>query len=145
MKAQLSIDFIFAMTLLLIFSLGLMSFAFEEKEEVETLNHAAKVRVFAISLRDMINKVYAMGPGFAVVKDIPFTLGSKDNVTITVSTERKVTVVAYIEGKKYTVTETLQVPIFENTSVIIENETTKKIVIKYEDGRGVILERANGN
>ncbi|WP_054841100.1 hypothetical protein [Thermococcus peptonophilus] len=68
-RGQLSIDVIFALTLITLTVLSLVSLASHQVESAELMDKTSKLKVFAIDLRDTVVKVYSSGgPGFSVKK-----------------------------------------------------------------------------
>lgn len=139
-RAQLSLDLMFAVTLVALTVLSLISLATHEVEGAHTFDASAKVKVFAIDLRDTVTKVYAVGDGFAVMKEVPFELESGDYVKVTLdgpSSELKVE--AELGGTKYTTVQKIPVPIASNTTVTLTPSNNEFWVIcEYNETAGGI-------
>ena len=120
MKAQISIDFLIALTLITITAVNLISLGLSQMKDAETFDTSSKLKVFAIDVRDTVAKVYSSGRGFKIRKSWPFNLGPGDNITIALQTPGMLNITAFIGGEKYIVIEKLQVPITQNTSVILQ-------------------------
>ncbi|HII60342.1 hypothetical protein [Pyrococcus horikoshii] len=133
MRSQVSIDFLIALTLVTITALNLISLGLTQMEEAKSFDLSSKVKVFAIDVRDTVTKVYSCGEGFAVKKTWPFELNPGDEIIVSLETSGIVNVTLITGGKRYTVIERLQVPIAENSSVILTTEK-RNFWIKFEGG-----------
>jgi len=119
-RAQLSLDLMFAVTLVALTVLGLISLATHEVEGAQTFDASAKLKVFAIDIRDTVTKVYAAGEGFGVMKMVPFELENGDYVKVTLDgPSGELRVEAEIGGTKYTTVQKIPVSIASNTTVTL--------------------------
>ncbi|ASJ03309.1 hypothetical protein A3L09_08590 [Thermococcus profundus] len=119
-RGQITFDFMIAFVLILITVTGIISVASGERANAETFDTAAKLKVFAVDLRDTVAKVYSIGPGYTVVKRVPLKLESGESINVTLnSTSGRVEVVAAVGGKTLRVYQRLPVPIHSTSSVTL--------------------------
>ncbi|NJE00516.1 hypothetical protein [Thermococcus sp. JdF3] len=137
-EAQLSLDLLFAVTLMTLTVVSLISLATHEVEGARNLDTSTKVKVFAIDLRDTIVKVYAAGDGFAVKKTPPFELKSGEYLEITLNeTSNELKVEAEINGGKYTTVQRIPVPLISNSTVTLTPSNNELwIVCQYNETAG---------
>ncbi|WP_297470078.1 hypothetical protein [Thermococcus sp.] len=141
-RGQVSIDLMFAVVLILITALGVISWGNNQKAETATFGNAAYVKVFAVDIRDSVAKVYAHGPGFEVVKEPPFPMSEGDWVNVSLNTNGTLVVVANLGGLEYRVVQRLQVPVAVPSHVLLtpENRTLVIKAVRLESGGvGVVL------
>jgi outer membrane murein-binding lipoprotein Lpp len=140
-RGQISIDLLFAVTIISITMMGVMSVALNEKVETQTFGTSAQLRVLAIDVRDTMARVYAAGPGMSVVKRPPIALGTGDWINITAYQNGSLVIRALIGGKQYLVIQKLQVPPGTTSSVLLTptNETFRIEAVKVGDGVEVLL------
>ncbi|WP_054840506.1 hypothetical protein [Thermococcus sp. JCM 11816] len=122
-RGQLSIDVIFAFTLITLTVLSLVSLASRQVESAELTDKTSKLKVFAIDLRDTVTKVYSSGPGFSVKKTVPMNLRAGDKITVVLnSTSGRLDVSAVIGGgEHYRVYQNLPVPLVATTNVTLNS------------------------
>ncbi|AMQ18916.1 hypothetical protein [Thermococcus peptonophilus] len=121
-RGQLSIDVIFALTLITLTVLSLVSLASHQVESAELMDKTSKLKVFAIDLRDTVVKVYSSGPGFSVKKTVPMNLSAGDEITVVLnSTSGRLEVSAVIGGERYRVYQNLPVPLVATSSVTLNS------------------------
>lgn len=139
-RGQISIDLLFAVTLVSLTMLSLVSIATQETVASGTLDATAKLKVFSVDLRDTIVKAYSLGTGFSVQKRLPFTLGSDDEVRIILnSTSRNLMILATLDGRSYNTTQRIAVPITRDSSIKLQpNDTTFWISIVYNETEGTV-------
>ena len=147
MRAQLSIDLLLAVALVSITLVGLVNIAQENIAGAKEMDGAAKVKVFAIDLRDTVAKVYAAGDGFAVKKTFPFKLDGGDYVVVYLnSTSKTVQVTARLGGNLYTTLQPLQVPLLADSSVTLTpSDPSLWVVCEYNEtlgGRNVEVKKS---
>ncbi|WP_457752214.1 hypothetical protein [Thermococcus sp.] len=138
MRGQISLDFLFAVTLIAILSLNLVYLGSSQKTQAETFDLTTKAKVFAISVRDSVAKVYAMGDGFKVNKTLPFTLGPGDSVVVTLDNRTNSVIVSgSVGGKAFYISQKSQVPIYYKSQVVL-NETMESfwIIASYNSTEG---------
>ena len=140
-RGQLSIDLLFAVTIISITMMGVMSVALNEKVETQTFGTATQLRLLSIDVRDTMARVYAAGPGMSVVKDSPVKLNHGDWINITAYQNGSLVVRALIDGRQYTVVQRLQVPIGVGSSVLLTpgDETFTIEAVKVGDSVEVVL------
>ena len=139
-RGQISIDLLFAVTLVSLTMLSLVSIATQETVASSTLDATAKLKVFSIDLRDTIVKAYSLGTGFSVQKRLPFILGSDDEVRIILnSTNGNLVIYATLDGRSYNTTQRIAVPITRDSSITLyPNDTTFWISIVYNKTEGTV-------
>ena len=119
-KGQISLDFLFAVTLISILTLNLVYIGTTQKTQAETFDLTTKAKVFAIDVRDSVAKVYAMGDGFKVKKDLPFRLQSGDSVVVLLDNVTDVIVImGTVGGKRFYVEQKSQIPIYVRSKVVL--------------------------
>ncbi|ASI98346.1 hypothetical protein [Thermococcus celer] len=118
-KGQISLDFLFAVTLIAITMVNLVHIASIEQAHSEAFDTVAKLKAFSIDVRDTVVKAYAVGDGFTVRKRLPIELDSGDEVTIKLIAPSNITIDAYIGGESYHVVQRAQVPIYKNSKVTL--------------------------
>ncbi len=136
MRGQISLDAIFAVTLITITIMSLVSLSSHEVNGVKSLGDAARLKVFAISLRDTVVQVYSTNGNFSVRKELPLKLGQGDWVNVTLnSTAGTLRVVARIGGNEYITMEKIPVFLESTSSVVLTAENnTLWVVGRYEKG-----------
>ncbi|AEH24747.1 hypothetical protein [Pyrococcus yayanosii] len=121
MRGQLSLDFLLAFLLISITALNLTYLAVGEKVKAEEFDTVAKLKVFAIDVRDTVAKVHSMGGGFSIRKEYPFELKPGDRIIVILdNTTNVIKIEATINGRVYSVIQRSQVPIYEQTLVILD-------------------------
>ncbi|CAD5243409.1 hypothetical protein [Thermococcus camini] len=136
-KGQISLDFLFAVTLVMITMLNVVYIATSEKGNAETFDVTARLKVFSVDIRDTVAKVYASGNGFSVRKTSPFPLKSGERIVVRLKAEdNTITVIGVIGGKRYTVVQKSPVPIYQDDSIQL-NPTRDEIwiVAREEEGK----------
>ncbi|GAB6136313.1 hypothetical protein [Thermococcus henrietii] len=118
MRGQVSLDLLFAVTIISITMLSVMNVALSEKTETEVIGTSAQLKAFAIDLRGTVARLYA-APGMTVLKTAPLKLRSGDWINVTLKSEGYLIVKAHIDGKDYVVVQKLQVSPGANSSVIL--------------------------
>ncbi len=122
-EGQITFDFMIAFMLISVTVAGAVSLANGELSTANTIDKTARLKAFAVDVRDTVTKVYSIGGGFTVVKDCPIELGKGDSISITLnSSSNSVTVEAVLSGKRYLVVQRLQVPVYTTTSVTLDEK-----------------------
>jgi hypothetical protein len=139
-RAQLSIDLLFAITLISLTAVSLISLSTHEAEGARTFGTLAQLKVFSIDLRDTVTKVYSIGDGFSVQKRAPFSLGPGENITVTLNAStNSVEIRAVIGGRKYKTAQQVPVPIVSNSSVTLNSTVqTFWVVATYNETAGMM-------
>lgn len=146
-KAQLSLDLLFAVTLMTLTVVSLISLATHEVEGARAFDASTRLKVFTIDLRDTVTKVYAAGDGFAVRKTIPFELKSGEYVKVILNaTSNELKVEAEINGGKYTTVQRIPVPLISNSTVTLTPSNNELwIVCQYNETAGGIDVKVSEN
>lgn len=140
-RGQISIDFLFAVTLVMITMLNVVYIATSEKGSAETLDTAARLKVFAVDIRDTVAKVYATGEGFKVRKESPIPLKGADSINITLSEKTNtIIVIGNIGGRKYTTVQRSPVPIHQYESILITPDKSEIWIKATENGGEIYVE-----
>ncbi|ASJ16876.1 hypothetical protein A3L04_07210 [Thermococcus chitonophagus] len=133
---QLSIDFLFAITLVTLLSVGIIGIGLQETKNSKALSIASEVKVFAISVRDLITKAYSMGPGYSVKMTLPFSISPGDFVNVSLS-GNVLSIYANISGTMYSTSLKIPVGVTSNTSVLLtENSPSFWIIVFYNETEG---------
>jgi len=120
-KAQISLDLLFAILLILLTLVNLTYLATSETAHSEMFSTISEVKTFSISLRDHITKVYAVGEGFKKKEVFPFNLESGESIRIHLnSSSNSIIINATIDGKSYTITQRSDVPL-KDSNVTLTN------------------------
>lgn len=137
-KGQLSIDFMFAVVLVMITVLDLIYIASSEQARAEDFDVAAKVKAFTIDIRDSVVKGYSIGDGYKIRKEVPLELSSGDSVTVILDQDTNtVKVLASVGGKSYYSEQKVPIPIYRSSSVILTSANEDLwIVVDYNEGEG---------
>ena len=136
-RGQISLDFLFAVTLITITMLNLVYIADSERAHSETFDTIAKLKAFSVDIRDSVVKVYAAGDGFTVRKELPIKLSSGDRVAVSLVTPNSIVVNASLGGRGYTVVQRSPVPIYRNSSVTLtDTKGDFGIVATYNETEG---------
>jgi len=138
MRAQISLDAIFAFTLITLTVLSLVNLSAQEVGGVKSLDTAAQLKVFAISLRDAVVQVYSTEGNVSLRKELPFNLSSGEWVNVTLNSTGTLWVVARIRGKTYVTME--RVPVFIGSSTEVSlgpGSDVLWVVGRYNDTTGV--------
>ena len=121
-KGQISLDFLFAVTLISILTLNLVYIGTTQKTQAETFDLTTKAKVFAIDVRDSVVKVYAMGDGFGIKKTLPFQLQAGDYVVVTLDNVTDVIIVrGEVGGKEFRTEQKSPVPIYRESTVTLRS------------------------
>ena len=139
-RAQLSIDLLFAVTLISLTVMSLISLSTHEAEGARTFDTLAQLKVFSVDLRDTVTKVYAVGGGFSVRKAAPFELNPGDRIVVTLNASTDtLEVSALVGGRTYRTTQPLPVPLLSNSSVTLNSTVqTLWITARYNETAGMV-------
>ncbi|WP_297509195.1 hypothetical protein [Thermococcus sp.] len=118
-RGQISMDLLFAVTIISLTVVSLMNVALSEKIEVENFGRTAQLKLFAIDVRDTIARVYSAGSGMMVVKSSPLILEEGEWINITAFKNGTLKVLASIGGREYIVVERLQISPGNTSSVLL--------------------------
>lgn len=137
-RGQISIDFLFAVTLIAILSLNLVYISSSQKTQAQNFDVTTKLKVFAVDVRDSVANVYAMGEGFKVKKSAPFKLQTGDNLTVILdNVTNSIVVTGTIGGKEFYVMQRSPVPIYTQSKVVLTSDhSTFWIVTVYNATEG---------
>lgn len=137
-RGQISLDFLFAITLITITMVNLVYIANSEVAHSETFDAATKLKAFSVDVRDSVVKVYSAGDGFSIRKELPIELNAGEGVTITLDSSTNTVIVnATLGGRTYRVNQPSPVPIGRDSSVTLTD--TKRdfwIVAEYNETEG---------
>ncbi|NPA48189.1 MAG: hypothetical protein GXO14_06060 [Thermococci archaeon] len=136
MRGQVTVDFMFAITIIALTVAGLVSFGHNMAIQTNTLRSQTDLRILTISVRDDVAKVYAAGPGFTMKVQLPFRLQSGDQVNVTLNkTTDSVAVSALLGGSLYRTSLRLQVPLAKTTKVTLTPARTSfNVTARMEGG-----------
>jgi len=118
MRGQVSIDLLFAVTIISITMLSVMNVALSEKTETEVVGTSAQLKAFAIDLRGTVARLYA-SPGMTVVKAAPIELRPGEWINVTLRSSGRLIVKAHVGGRDYVTVQKLQVSPGANSSVLL--------------------------
>jgi hypothetical protein len=137
-KGQVSIDLLFAVTLMMLTVLNLVYIASSQTTQAESFDTLTKVKVFSVSLRDTVTKVYAVGDGFKVRMEFPIELKSGDSVIIELDNSTdKLEVVANIGGKMYTIYQDIPFSLTKSSKITLTPENRYFWVVgEYDEKEG---------
>jgi len=121
-RGQISLDFLFAVTLIGITALNIVYVASSERVHSETFDTVSKLKAFSIDVRDSVVKVYSSGNGFTLRKDLPMELGAGDNVTLVLAPPDKLLINATIGGRRYSVIQKVPLSLHRKSSVVLTSE-----------------------
>ncbi|WP_297464325.1 hypothetical protein [Thermococcus sp.] len=146
-RGQISIDLLFAVTLVMLTVVSLINLSAQEMEGARVIDRTAQLKVFAVELRDSVVKVYSSGGGFAVRKEVPLKLHPGENVRVTLDNSTNALVVtAWIGGKSYRVAQRLPVPLSKKTSVkLTATDPSLWIIASYNETTGMVDVEVSGN
>lgn len=122
MRAQVSLDLLFAFVLVTLTMLNLIYLSNSEIAHAESFDVMAKVRVFSAEIVDHTAKVYAVGEGYSLKEEPPQIEGAEFNITFD-GAENKIIVNVTVRGKSYWVVKNSTVPI-ANASIVVESNDT---------------------
>ncbi|NJE05779.1 hypothetical protein E3E36_06400 [Thermococcus sp. M36] len=139
-RGQITIDLLFAITLVTITMLSLVSFAVSERASATVLDTGAKLKVFSVELRDAVVKAYSGGGGFRLKKVSPIPLSAGDNITVSFDGNRnRIVIDASIGGRKYRVVQNSMIPFHENSTVVLtQNNTEFWVAVVYNQTEGLL-------
>ena len=139
-RAQLSIDLLFAVMLISLTVMSLISLSTHEAEGAQTFDTLAQIKVFSIDLRDTVTKVYAIGGGFSVRKTAPFELDPGDGIVVTLNASTNaLEVSALVGGRTYRTVQQLPVPLLSSSSVTLNSTVrTLWVVARYNETAGMV-------
>ncbi len=137
-RGQLSLDLMFAVTLIMLTLVGAVSVANHEVKSARTIDSASKLKVFAIDVRDTVIKAYSSGPGFIVRKSYPFPLEGNDEVQVVLNaTDNRLKVSARLSGDTYVVYQDLPIRLVATSTVTLNSTVrTFKVVVRYNETVG---------
>ncbi len=125
-RGQLSLDLLFAVTLISITMLNVIYTANEQIAYTQTLDTTAKLKIFSISLRDTIVKVYAVGDGYSVKKKLPFSLNPGDSVRIVLnSTSNTLQINATLDNVAYYIVQNITIPVYVTSNITLTYTATE--------------------
>ncbi|AFK22821.1 hypothetical protein [Pyrococcus sp. ST04] len=138
MRSQLSIDFLFAIALISVLSVGIISIGLQENEMANTFSMATKIKVLSITVRDSVTKAYSMGPGYSIRLNLPFSVSPSDSIKVTINgTSDLVQIYSTIGGAMYYTQQKLPVNVISTSSVILTNESPEFwIIVFYNASEG---------
>jgi hypothetical protein len=144
-RGQISLDFLFAVTLIALTMVNLVYIANSERSHAETFDTATKLKIFSVDVRDSLTKVYAAGNGFTLRKEAPFTLQGGDYINITLSpVDNLINVTAVVGGETYRVVQKSPVPILRESSVKLTPENPEfYITAQYNETEGRLYVRVS--
>ncbi|EHR79174.1 hypothetical protein OCC_01554 [Thermococcus litoralis DSM 5473] len=122
MRAQISLDLLFAFVLVTLTVLNLIYLSNSEIAHAESFDVMAKVRVFSAEIVDHTAKLYAVGEGYSLKEEPPQIEGAEFNITFN-GAENKIIVNVTVSGKSYWVVKNSTVPI-ANASIVVESNDT---------------------
>ena len=137
-RGQISVDFLFAVTLVMLTVLNLVYVATNETTQAENFDTLSKLRVFSIDVRDSVAKVYSVGSGFKIKKEAPLKLEPGDWVRVKLdNATNKVVITAHIGEKDYYTAQKLPVPIGEDSEVLLtQTHESFWITAEYNEEEG---------
>ncbi|MCD6373068.1 MAG: hypothetical protein J7L37_05930 [Thermococcus sp.] len=137
-KGQISLDFLFAVTLISILTLNLVYIGTTQKTQAETFDLTTKAKVFAVDIRDSVAKLYGLGDGFRVRKEIPFNLRPGDYVEVLLdNSTNTIAIAGEVGGKKFYTQIKSQVPIYEKSVIkLYPGKESFWIVATYNSAEG---------
>ncbi|AIU69573.1 hypothetical protein TEU_04025 [Thermococcus eurythermalis] len=118
MRGQISLDLLFAVTIISITMLSVMNVALSEKAEAEVVGASTQLKAFALDLRGTVARLYA-APGMTVMKTAPLELQPGDLINVTLKSDGRLIVKAHIDGRDYVVIQELQVFPGVDSSVVL--------------------------
>lgn len=122
-KAQISLDLLFAILLILLTMVNLTYLATSETAHSRMFGTISEVKTFSISLRDHITKVYAVGEGFKKKEVLPFNLDTGESVKIRLdNSSNSIIINATIDGKSYTITQKSDVPVKDSSVTLTSSK-----------------------
>ncbi|NJE30389.1 hypothetical protein E3E38_04895 [Thermococcus sp. 18S1] len=138
-RGQVSLDFLFAVTLIAITMLNIAYIANIETGHARTFDITTRLKIFSVDVRDTVVKGYSVGDGFKIKKESPIPLKSdSDSIVITlIDPGDLIKVTAVIEGKTYTTYQKSPVPIYATSSVVLKRGQEEFwIVATYNEKEG---------
>ena len=134
-KAQISLDLLFAVLLILLTMVNLTYLASSEIAHSQMFGTISEVKTFSISLRDHITKVYAAGEGFKKKEVLPFNLDTGESVKIRLdNSSNSIIINATIDGKSYTITQRSDVPVKDSSITLTSSKREFWIVTEISGG-----------
>ncbi|MFA4639800.1 hypothetical protein P8X30_02245 [Pyrococcus kukulkanii] len=120
----------------MVLSVGIIEIGIQESENTEAFSIASKIKVFAVSTRDLITKAYSIGPGYSIRVKFPISLSQGDYVNI-ILTGDAVVINANISDTLYSTAVKLPIRVSSHTSVLItENSPDFWIIAYYNETKG---------
>jgi len=136
-RGQISLDFLFAITLITLTMVNVVYIANSERAHSETFDTVTKLKAFSIDIRDTVVKVYSSGDGFSVRKGFPIELGEGDRVNVSLITPNSLIVNASIGQRSYIIVQQIPIILHENSSVILTRERTEFVITAdYDETEG---------
>ncbi|ASJ08423.1 hypothetical protein A3L11_03915 [Thermococcus siculi] len=140
-RGQISLDFLFAITLIAITVLNIVYIANMQRSHAETFDATTRLKIFSVDMRDTVAKVYASGNGFSVKKEPPIPLDSGDSITIQLITgNNTIIITANVGGRQYVTVQRSPVPIYQNESIQMTPDNSEIWVKARERGGKVYVE-----
>ncbi|MDV3103932.1 hypothetical protein [Thermococcus waiotapuensis] len=114
-RAQITFDFLIAVMLITVTVAGIVSVASGEIESAGVLDTTAKLKVFAVDLRDTAVKSYSVGTNFTIIKSSPIGLSNGDEITVKLySSNSTILITAKLGGKTFVVGQNVPVPLCDS-------------------------------
>ncbi|ASJ06430.1 hypothetical protein [Thermococcus pacificus] len=140
-RGQISLDFLFAITLIAITVLNMVYIANMQRSHAETFDATTRLKIFSVDIRDTVTKVYASGNGFSAKKESPIPLTGGDSITVRLSSkDNMIIITGNIGGRQYTTVQQSPVPIYQDESIQITPDKSEIWIKARERGGKVYVE-----
>ncbi len=120
-RAQLSLDVLFAVLLVMVTITNLTYLATSEISHSENFDTFTKLRLFSATLVDHSAKVYAIGEGYKIREVAPDLNGGRIRIMFN-GTTNKVIVNATVNGRNFWIIRNSTVPLYTSTLVLNSSE-----------------------
>jgi len=127
-RGQLSLDFLFAVLLIMVTITNIIYLATSEIDHAESFDTFAKVKLFSSMLVDHTAKVYAIGEGYRIREVAPDLNGGTIRVILDGATNR-IIVNATVNGKSFWIVRNSTVPLY--TSIVNLNSGEEFWIVAY--------------
>jgi len=126
-KGQLTIDFLFAFTLVILTVLNLIYLSGMNYSHSQTLDVSARLSAFATDLQNTVARVYSSGNGYSAIVFAPLNLSGSDRIVVVLdNVTNRIVISAVIGGSNYTVIRKSPVPLYVRSEETL-NATKKSL------------------
>ncbi|ASJ01184.1 hypothetical protein [Thermococcus gorgonarius] len=138
-RAQITFDFLIAVMLITVTVAGIVSIASGEIGSARILDTTAKLKAFAVDLRDTAVKSYSVGTNFTIIKSSPIRLSNGDKITVKLySRNSTILITAELGGKTFVVGQNVPVPLCDSNVELTPGDESFNVTAVSVGGRSCV-------